>query len=166
MKTASILAGWLFVASAAWAASVGQPAPAFRAADASGKAVTLADFKGKTVVLEWVNPECPYVRKHYDSANMQATQKAATAQGVVWLSVNSTHPSHGDHKKPAEMDTARVALLRADWTRRDATISNELSRLGRNGVPVYAIYKPGQAMPTLLPELLSPQLLRDALASP
>jgi hypothetical protein len=65
--------------------------------------VSLADFKGKTVVLEWVNPECPYVRKHYDSANMQGTQKAATAKGVVWLSVNSSHASHGDHKKPAEM---------------------------------------------------------------
>jgi len=57
-------------------------------------------------------------------------------------------------------------LLRADWTRRDAAISAELARLGRNGVPVYAIYKPGQAGPMLLPELLSPQVLRDALATP
>jgi len=64
----------------------------------------------------------------------------------------------------AEMDTARVALLRADWTRRDATISSELSRLGRNGVPVYAVYRPGQPQPTLLPELLSVQTVRDALA--
>ena len=46
------------------------------------------------MVLEWVNPECPYVRKHYDSGNMQATQKAAAAKGVVWLSVNSTHAGH------------------------------------------------------------------------
>jgi thiol:disulfide interchange protein len=61
------------------------------------------------------------------------------------------------------MDAARVALLRADWTRRDATISNELSRLGRNGVPVYAVYRPGQAQPTLLPELLSVSTVRDAL---
>ncbi len=103
MKIAATLIGCMLATSTAWAASVGQPAPAFSAADANGKTVTLADFKGKTVVLEWVNPECPYVRKHYDSANMQATQKAATAQGVVWLSVNSTHPSHYDHKKPAEM---------------------------------------------------------------
>ena len=71
-------------------ATVGQPAPAFSAIDASGKTVSLADFKGKTVVLEWVNPGCPYVRKHYDSANMQATQKDAAAKGVVWLAVNST----------------------------------------------------------------------------
>jgi peroxiredoxin len=82
---------------------VGQAAPAFSGIDSSGKTVSLGDFKGKTVVLEWVNPSCPYVRKHYDSANMQSTQKGATAQGVVWLSVNSTHPGHGEHRKPAEM---------------------------------------------------------------
>ena len=90
-------------AASAATATVGQAAPAFSATDASGKTVSLAELKGKTVVLEWVNPECPYVRKHYDSANMQATQKAASAKGVVWLSVNSTHPSHSDFKKPAEM---------------------------------------------------------------
>jgi peroxiredoxin len=84
-------------------AAVGQAAPAFSVADASGKAVSLADFKGKTVVLEWVNPGCPYVRKHYDSSNMHATQKGATGQGVVWLAVNSTAPGHYDYRKPADM---------------------------------------------------------------
>jgi peroxiredoxin len=84
-------------------AVVGQPAPAFSVSDASGKAVSLADFKGKTVVLEWVNPGCPYVRKHYDSANMQGTQKGAADKGVVWLAVNSTAKEHGDYKKPADM---------------------------------------------------------------
>jgi thiol:disulfide interchange protein DsbD len=64
------------------------------------------------------------------------------------------------------MDSARVVLLRADWTRRDAAISQELARLGRSGVPVYAIYKPGRAAPVLLPELLTVQTVRDALASP
>jgi len=72
----------------------------------------------------------------------------------------------GDAAVLADLDAKRVALLRADWTRRDAAISEELARLGRNGVPVYAIYKPGRPLPTLLPELLSPQLLRDALAAP
>jgi peroxiredoxin len=85
------------------AATVGQAAPAFSVVDSAGKTVSLADFKGKTVVLEWVNPGCPYVRKHYDSANMQATQKSATAGNVVWLAVNSTHPSQYDYKKPADM---------------------------------------------------------------
>jgi thiol:disulfide interchange protein len=72
----------------------------------------------------------------------------------------------GDAAVLADLDARRVALLRADWTRRDAAISDELARLGRNGVPVYAIYKPGRPLPTLLPELLSPQVLRDALAAP
>jgi peroxiredoxin len=85
------------------AATVGQPAPTFTATDTSGKTVSLADFKGKHVVLEWVNPGCPYVVKHYSSANMQGTQKDATAKGVVWLSINSTATEHGDYKAPAAM---------------------------------------------------------------
>jgi hypothetical protein len=100
-----VLSALMLTALPALAATavVGQPAPAFSVTDASGKAVSLADFKGKTVVLEWVNPGCPYVRKHYDSANMQATQKSATDKAVVWLSVNSTAPGHYDYKKPADM---------------------------------------------------------------
>ena len=115
-------------ASAAQAASVGQPAPAFSATDASGKAVSLADFKGKTVVLEWVNPECPYVRKHYDSANMQATQKAAGAKGVVWLSVNSTHAGHEDFKKPAEM----LAWAQKQGAAPSATLMDGEGKIGRS----------------------------------
>ena len=85
------------------AASVGQPAPAFSAVDTAGKTVSLADFKGRHVVLEWVNPGCPFVQKHYSGGNMQGTQKEATAKGVVWLTINSTSPDAGDHLKPAEM---------------------------------------------------------------
>ena len=100
-----LLSALILAAVPAFAATavVGQPAPAFNISDASGKAVSLADFKGKTVVLEWVNPGCPYVRKHYDSANMQTTQKGVAGQGVVWLAVNSTAQDHGDYKKPADM---------------------------------------------------------------
>ncbi len=86
-----------------------------------------------------------------------------TAAWCVTCQVNK-RSTLTDSALMADMDAARVALLRADWTRRDATISNELSRLGRNGVPVYAIYKPGQTQPMLLPELLSVQTVRDALA--
>ncbi len=89
-----------------------------------------------------------------------------TAAWCVTCQVNK-RSTLNDAGLMAEMDTARVALLRADWTRRDATISNELSRLGRNGVPVYAIYRPGQGanqQPTLLPELLSVSTVRSALA--
>ena len=84
-------------------ATVGQPAPAFTVKDTSGKPVSLADFKGRTVVLEWVNPGCPYVQKHYSSANMQGTQRDAATKGAVWLSVNSTAQDHGDYKPPAAM---------------------------------------------------------------
>ena len=78
----------LAAGSALAVASVGQPAPAFSATDVTGKAVSLADFKGKHVVLEWVNPGCPYVVKHCGSANMQGTQREATAKGVVWLAIS------------------------------------------------------------------------------
>ncbi|HSC00973.1 MAG TPA: redoxin domain-containing protein [Burkholderiaceae bacterium] len=74
-------------------ASVGNAAPAFAAKDIAGKSVTLAEFRGKYVILEWTNPDCPYVRKHYSSGNMPATQKLAMAKGAVWLSV-STGDTH------------------------------------------------------------------------
>ncbi|MBP6502997.1 MAG: thioredoxin family protein [Rhodoferax sp.] len=83
--------------------SVGQPAPAFSLTDTAGKTVQLADFRGRHVVLEWVNPGCPYVRKHYSSANMQGTQKDVTAQGVVWLAINSTENASTDYLAPAQM---------------------------------------------------------------
>ncbi|RZA12429.1 MAG: redoxin domain-containing protein, partial [Lysobacteraceae bacterium] len=67
------------------AATVGQAAPEFSLKDASGKSVKLSDFRGKHVVLEWTNPGCPFVQKHYNSGNLPATQKDATAKGVVWL---------------------------------------------------------------------------------
>lgn len=99
IATALVLAA----ASALASATVGQAAPAFSALDTAGKTVSLADFKGKHVVLEWVNPGCPFVVKHYDSGNMQGTQKEATAQGVVWLAINSTAPEATDFKAPAAL---------------------------------------------------------------
>lgn len=83
--------------------SVGQAAPDFTLTDTSGKAVKLSDFKGKHVVLEWVNPGCPYVRKHYNSANMQGTQKEVTGKGVVWLAINSTEATSYDYMDPAKL---------------------------------------------------------------
>ncbi len=84
------------------AATVGQAAPAFTAVDATGKSHKLADFKGKLVVLEWTNPGCPFVVKHY-GGNMQALQKDFTAKGVVWLSVNSTAQDAADYLAPAKL---------------------------------------------------------------
>jgi peroxiredoxin len=85
------------------APSVGQEAPAFTVKDAGGKAVKLSDFRGRFVVLEWTNPGCPYVRKHYDSGNMPATQAEATGKGVVWLSINSTARSSYEYMEPAKV---------------------------------------------------------------
>lgn len=77
-------------ASGANAPVVGQPAPDFTGTDATGKTVKLSDLKGKIVVLEWHNPECPFVVKHYDSQNMQKLQSAAAQKpDLVWLSINS-----------------------------------------------------------------------------
>ena len=71
-------------------AAIGEPAPDFTLTDSNGKSESLAQFKGKTVVLEWNNPDCPFVGKHYKSGNMQKQQADATAAGVVWLTINSS----------------------------------------------------------------------------
>ena len=86
----------------AQAATVGQAAPDFTATDALGKTHKLSDFKGKHVVLEWTNPGCPFVVKHY-GGNMQALQKEFTTKGVVWLSINSTSKDAGDYLAPAQL---------------------------------------------------------------
>ena len=123
MKLALLATLLAFSAGAVQAiATVGQPAPAFTATDTAGQTVSLASFKGRHVVLEWVNPGCPYVQKHYDSANMQGTQADATAQGVVWLAINSTAKDHVDYKAPAALAqwmqghkaTATATLMDAD----------------------------------------------------
>jgi hypothetical protein len=100
---ATVATTFLIAAPAYSAAVVGQKAPEFTAKDATGKTVNLADFKGKTVVLEWVNPGCPYVRKHYGAGNMQSTQKDAADKGVVWLAINSTDTQHPDYLAPAAL---------------------------------------------------------------
>jgi hypothetical protein len=82
-------------------AEIGQPAPAFTAQGADGKPVSLAAYKGKTVVLEWTNHECPFVVKHYESGNIPQLQKDATAKGVVWLQVISSAPGKQGHVEGA-----------------------------------------------------------------
>jgi peroxiredoxin len=71
------------------APKIGEPAPDFTLTDIAGKAHSLADYKGKYVVLEWNNPDCPFVKKHYDSGNMQKLQAEAREKGAVWLTINS-----------------------------------------------------------------------------
>jgi peroxiredoxin len=93
---------WL-VAGAQAAAVVGQAAPAFTLPDTAGKSVSLADYKGKHVVLEWHNPNCPYIKRHYEAGNMQSLQREFTGKGVVWLAVNSTNDAHPDFLAPAQV---------------------------------------------------------------
>lgn len=88
-------------------AKVGQPAPAFQLVDSTGKTHSLADYRGRTVVLEWTNHECPFVKKHYGAGNMQAQQKQATADGVVWLTVNSSAPGKQGHVDGAKAEKVR-----------------------------------------------------------
>jgi hypothetical protein len=88
----------------AFPAGAQKAAPNFEALDAQGRKVRLADFAGKTVVLEWTSRSCPFVRAQYDSGVMQELQRWSTGQGVVWLSVLSTHPSRRDYMPPAEAD--------------------------------------------------------------
>ena len=102
-RTLLALPALALAAGAHAAPSVGQPAPDFTLTDTTGKPVKLSDHRGKYVVLEWTNPGCPYVRKHYDSGNMPATQRDAVAKGVVWLSINSTEKGSYDYLEPARL---------------------------------------------------------------
>jgi peroxiredoxin len=91
----------------------GFPAPGFSLPDAAGKTHSLASYLGKWVVLEWVNYDCPFVKKHYGSGNMQKTQKMARGKGVVWLSVNSSAPGKQGHFAGTEL-TRRIVDSKAD----------------------------------------------------
>lgn len=109
------------LATAAFAAEspkVGAPAPNFSVADAKGKTHSLVDYKGKYVVLEWFNPECPFVKKHYNSGNMQKLQQEAASHGVVWLTIDSSAPGKEGNLSPdaavkamADFKMSSAALL-------------------------------------------------------
>lgn len=98
-----------FSAPAFAAPVIGQPAPAFTVKDGDGKTRSLSEFKGKTVVLEWTNAGCPYVQKHYNSGNMQALQKGAAKDGVVWLTLVSSAPGKQGYVSPAEARTWKTS---------------------------------------------------------
>ena len=106
---------------------IGQPAPDFSVTDSAGKTQSLSAYKGKIVVLEWNNPECPFVRKHYGSGNMQALQKEWGARDVAWLTINSTNATHSEFKTPGQM---------SDWMKSQgaaplATLLDSTSDTGR-----------------------------------
>ena len=110
-----LLAGLVgIIESAASAApQIGQPAPDFTGTDSKGNPVRLSDYRGKTVVLEWTNADCPYTRKHYASGNMQHTQGLAQKNGIVWLTVISSAPGKQGYVNGAAADVltqSRAAL--------------------------------------------------------
>jgi peroxiredoxin len=107
---------------------VGKPARDFRLADLDGRPVALSDFRGKTVVLEWNNPDCPTVKKHYESGNMQKTQVAAADAGAVWLTVNSSAEGNQGHMTLAEAK----ALAAGQQSRRTAYLLDPAGQVGRS----------------------------------
>src|SRR2546423_4147329 len=122
MKTKLLLVGFFSLLTSplltAEVPAVGSAAPDFSAPDANGKTQSLSEYKGKYVVLEWFNPECPFVKKHYGSDNMQKLQSEYTGKGVVWLTIDSNAPgSEGNitaeqaQKIMASWKTKQTALL-------------------------------------------------------
>jgi peroxiredoxin len=109
MKQAIALTFLLASMGAAFAAAeVGQPAPDFTATDINGQTHKLADYKGKIVILESYNLDCPYCHNHYQTGAMQDLQKELTGKGVVWLVVNSVGPHNGSHRS--------VEAAQKEWT--------------------------------------------------
>jgi len=100
----ALAVAYALLAGAALAATPGSAAPDFVVADSNGRTVKLSDYRGKYVVLEWTNPECPFVRAQYGAETMQALQKEAAGRDVVWLSVNSTNQSSSEYKSGAQMN--------------------------------------------------------------
>ncbi|NIM27879.1 MAG: redoxin domain-containing protein [Gammaproteobacteria bacterium] len=99
------------------AVAIGEPAPEFSAVDEHGNRRRLSDYRGSHVILEWTNRDCPFVRKHYDSDNMQSLQDDARARGAVWLTVTSTAPSH-----PGYMDAGGAERFRNRYRARPTLI--------------------------------------------
>jgi len=109
------------------APKINEPAPDFTLQDTSGKAHSLAELKGKTVVLEWLNHGCPFVRKHYDSGNMQKLQKEVTGKGVVWLSIVSSAPGKQGHYAAEKQG----ALAKEKGSNATAVLLDEPGKVGR-----------------------------------
>jgi len=126
-SAASVLIAAVFVGAASAAPQIGAPAPAFTGTDTKGNTVSLSDFRGKTVVLEWTNHGCPYVQKHYETGNMQALQRDATNDGVVWLSIISSAPGKQGHVSPQRAD-ALTKMRSADPS---AVLLDPEGRIGR-----------------------------------
>lgn len=126
-STLLLLCLWTFSFTATAQVSIDQPAPDFTGVDSNGNKQTLSQYKGKTVVLEWTNHQCPYVRKHYESNNMQTLQKEATGAGIVWLSIISSAPGKQGHVSASEANS----LTRSRNASPSAVILDPKGEIGR-----------------------------------
>lgn len=115
------------IITAAVMAIVGQPAPDISVKDVKGKEVSLASFKGKTVVLEWTNFGCPFVRKHYDSGNMQKLQETYTGKDVIWLTVSSSAKGTSSYVAP----DALAAAAEKEKTEASHVLVDDDGKLGK-----------------------------------
>jgi peroxiredoxin len=119
----------LLAGLAAWAGEVetGAEAPAFSLADTAGQMHALADYTNRIVVLEWINVDCPFVRKHYSTQNMQTLQKTYTEKGVIWLSICSSAPGKQGHFAPE----AWPAIIKEQTIRSTAVLLDADGTAGR-----------------------------------
>ena len=115
MKKTLILLAAMALALTAQAVEIGKPAPDFTATDINGKTVKLSDYKGKIVVIESYNSDCPYCHNQYKTGAMQAMQRDLAAKGVVWLLVNSVNPKNFSHRTP-EQARQEMAAEKMDVT--------------------------------------------------
>ena len=132
MKTKLLLtAVATFIASAIYAADVppvGTAAPDFSLTDSNGKSHSLSQYKGKYIVLEWFNPECPFVKKHYGSDNMQKLQQEYTSKGVVWLTIDSNAPGAEGNMTPEQ-----AQKIMSSWkTHQTALLLDPESKVARS----------------------------------
>jgi AhpC/TSA family len=129
VSAAALCAGLMAGSGAAFGATlqIGQPAPDFTAADSKGAPLSLHQYRGKTVVLEWTNADCPYTRKHYTSGNMQSVQSLAQKNGLIWLTVISSAPGKQGYVNGPAAD----ALTQSRGAAPTAVLLDPAGNLGR-----------------------------------
>ncbi|HEY5742356.1 MAG TPA: thioredoxin family protein [Terrimicrobiaceae bacterium] len=127
MRILPVFFAAVLAASAYAKPEIGKPAPEFTLTDTSGKKHELSDYKGKFVVLEWVNFGCPFVKKHYGSQNMQKLQQEFSEKGVVWLSICSSAPGNQGNESPA---AAKEGISKSGWAAK-AYLLDEDGKVGK-----------------------------------
>jgi peroxiredoxin len=149
MKKALVLLTAMALAATTFAVEVGTPAPDFTATDINGKTVHLSDYKGKIVVLESYNSDCPFCMNHYKTGAMQELERDMASKGVVWLIVNSVNPKNFSHRTPeqARREFVDQKITAAAWIDDssgavghlyDMKTTPDMYVIDKNGVLVYA----------------------------